>query len=90
MYQVNYCRLMAWKSCHPPVTLVTLEKGCKRCVYRRSVTLSPLNAKNPCSSHRQVLAAAPIMGRFFEKNEIEIIFLKIMTAKINKMCNFAA
>ena len=33
-------------SCHPPVTLVTLEKGCKRPVYRHSVTLSPLLKKN--------------------------------------------
>ena len=28
-------------SCHPPVTLVTLQKGCKRPVHRHSVTLSP-------------------------------------------------
>ena len=32
-------------SCHPSVTLVTLEKGCKRPVYRHSVTLSPFFEK---------------------------------------------
>ena len=31
-------------TCHPPVTLVTLKKGCKRPVYRHSVTLTPSNA----------------------------------------------
>ena len=32
-------------SCPPSVTPVTLEKGCKRPVYRHSDTLSPLKKK---------------------------------------------
>ena len=34
------------KTCHPPVTLVTLQKGCRRPVHRRSVTLTPYFLKN--------------------------------------------
>ena len=34
-------------SCHPSVTLVTLQIGCKRPIYRHSVTLSPLKKKIP-------------------------------------------
>ena len=34
-------------ACHPSVTLVTHEKGCKRPVHRRFVTLSPFFTKNP-------------------------------------------
>ena len=39
-------------SCHPPVTLVTLEKGCRRPVHRHSVTLTPFIAKNPYCARR--------------------------------------
>ena len=46
-------RLTATKTelptCHPPVTLVTLKKGCRRPVHRRSVTLSPFLLKNSVS-----------------------------------------
>ena len=33
-------------TCHPSVTLVTLQKGCRRPVHRRSVTLTPFFLKN--------------------------------------------
>ena len=33
--------LLPLLACHPSVTLVTLQKGCKCPVYRHSVTLSP-------------------------------------------------
>ena len=36
-------------SCHPPVTLVTLKKGCRCPVYRHSVTLTPYFSKILCA-----------------------------------------
>ena len=51
-YSVNSYHEIVFKrstSCHPPVTLVTLKKGCRRPVHRRSVTLSPFLLKNSVS-----------------------------------------
>ena len=39
------------RSCHPSVTPDALEKGCKRPVHRRSVTLSPYDKKKPSASY---------------------------------------
>jgi len=63
-------------SCHPSVTPDSLEKGCKRPVHRRSVTLSPLNKKksgsaavSAASGTAKTPKASPFNSRGYERSE---------------------